>query len=366
MRVSEREPLGPRTTFRVGGPARFYTEVTTELALTDALSRARALGVPAFILGGGSNLLVADAGLEALVVRVALRGLTFEDAAGVTTMRAGAGEPWDGAVEASVARDLAGLECLSGIPGDVGATPIQNVGAYGQEVADTIVGVGVVERDTGAASELGPVACSFGYRDSAFKRDLRGRYVVTSVAFRLAPRGEPTVRYAELERALAGRPRSVAVVRETVIALRRNKGMVLDEADADTRSAGSFFTNPLVAATTAEAVTDRARSLGVLGSGEAMPSWAQIDGTVKLSAAWLIERAGFTKGTRRGRAGISSKHSLALVNLGGASATDLVTLAREVQAGVEGRFGVRLHPEPELVGFTPAELGDLLLGQTIT
>lgn len=358
--LREREPLAPRTSFGVGGPARYFVEVSTVSELTAALEEARARGLSAFLLGGGSNLLVADAGLDAVVVRMALTGLTFEEVAGAVVVRAAAGEAWDVVVERCVERGLSGVECLSGIPGDVGATPIQNVGAYGQEVADTLATVEVIERDTGVLRVLDGDACDFGYRDSVFKREARGRYAVTAVTFRLTPDGEPQVRYAELERALQGGRRSALSVRETVIRLRRGKGMVLDAADRDTKSAGSFFTNPIVDAEQGELVGDRARSLGVLAKGEAMPSWPAGPGKTKLSAAWLIERAGFKKGTTRGRAGISSKHSLALVNLGGATAAEVVALAREIRAGVEERFGVRLVPEPELVGFTPAELGELV------
>ncbi len=360
MIVREGEPLAPRTTFRVGGPARFYVEPTSAEELAAALELARARSLPAFLLGGGSNLVVADAGLEAVVVRVGLRGLTFEEDGGGAIVRAAAGEPWDDVVARCVGRDLVGLECLSGIPGDVGATPIQNVGAYGQEVADTLTTVSVIDRATGRASNLEKSGCGFGYRDSVFKREARGRYVVTAVAFRLSRGSEPTVRYAELERALEGRARTAALVRETVIRLRRGKGMVLDDADRDTHGAGSFFTNPIVDASNAPHVVERARSLGALRDGENMPSWPAGPGRTKLSAAWLIERAGFKKGTSRGRAAISSKHSLALTNRGGATAAEVVALAREIRAGVADRLGVHLAPEPELVGFTPDELGELV------
>ncbi len=359
MKLGEREPLAKRTTFGVGGPARFFVEVASEAELAAALDRADALGVPAFVLGGGSNLLVSDRGLDALVIRLALRGVDVEHGGARSVIRAAAGEPWDAFVARTVNEGLAGLECLSGIPGDVGATPIQNVGAYGQEVAETIERVEVIDRKTHAKSTLDNAACSFAYRDSIFKREARGRWVVTAVSFRLRPGGEPTVRYAELERALAAGERSLGVVRETIVRLRRSKGMVLDPDDADTRSAGSFFTNPIVANAEVAGVAERARSLGSLAEGEKMPSWPAGDGVTKLSAAWLIERSGFPKGTRRGRAGTSSKHSLALVNLGGASASEILALAREIQSGVGERLGVRITPEPELVGFEPDELRGL-------
>ena len=359
MKVREQEPLAPRTTFRVGGPARLLVEASTTAELEEAFALARLRDLPVFVLGGGSNLLVADAGLEALVVRLGLRGLDFEDDSATARVTVAAGEPWDEVVARCVARGLVGLECLSGIPGDTGATPIQNVGAYGQDVASTIEAVSVLNRATGEISSIVKAACGFGYRDSVFKREARGRYVVMSVTFRLARGAEPVVRYAELERALDGHARTAAQVRDTVIRLRRSKGMVLDEADRDTHSAGSFFTNPIVEASRAPHVAERARSRGALRDDEAMPVWPAGTGKTKLSAAWLIERAGFPKGTTRGRAAVSSKHSLALTNRGGATAAEILALAREIQAGVAEQLGVHLVPEPELVGFQPAELGEL-------
>ncbi len=358
MKVARHVELARRTTFGVGGPASALVEVTDDAELGEALDQAAALGLPAFVLGGGSNLLVADRGLDALVVRLSLRGLTVQRAGDVAVLRAAAGEPWDGVVARAVAEGLGGLECLSGIPGDTGATPIQNVGAYGQEVGDVIEGVEVIDRVTRERRVMDAAACAFSYRDSVFKGALRGRFVVTAVILRLRPSTESTVRYAELERAVGPRA-PLAAVRDAVVRLRRAKGMVLDPADFDTCSAGSFFTNPIVAATEAALVLERARTAGMLGADDAMPTWPVTGDMVKLSAAWLIERSGFTKGTRRGRAGVSSKHSLALVNTGGATAAELIALAREIEDTVRRKLGVRLRPEPELVGFTAAELGSL-------
>ncbi|NUO54392.1 MAG: UDP-N-acetylmuramate dehydrogenase [Polyangiaceae bacterium] len=360
MTIREREPLAPRTTFGVGGPARFFVEVTTREDLVLALDKATSLGVPAFVLGGGSNLLVADRGMDALVIRLALAGIESEHHGESVRYTVAAGERWDAVVERAVNEGLAGVECLSGIPGDVGATPIQNVGAYGQDVSETIERVDVLDRRSHEPSSLDGAACGFAYRDSIFKGEARGRWIVTSVTFRLRPGAEPTVRYAELERALGSERRSVSLVRETILRLRRGKGMVLDADDADTRSAGSFFTNPIVPDEDVALVIERARGLGKLGPNETMPSWPAEAGRTKLSAAWLIERAGFPKGTVRGRAGTSTKHSLALVNRGGATASEIVALAREIQDGVGARLGVRITPEPELVGFEAGELGTLL------
>lgn len=376
--VRESVALAPLTTLGVGGPARYFAEAADEAAVVDAFRFAEARGVPLFVLGGGSNLLVADRGVDALVLRVRIRGIELLRGRGVAggaetgggaeagraLVRAGAGEAWDDLVARSVAEGWAGIECLSGIPGDVGATPIQNVGAYGQEVAETIVEVRAIDRATGAAVVLSGADCGFGYRDSRFKRAWRGRYVITAVTFALRPGGAATVRYPELQRALAvpagGAAPPLGEVRRTVIALRRGKSMVLDPADENGRSAGSFFMNPTLAPDAAAAVITRIEAAGVLAPGEAIPRYPADGGRVKLSAAWLIERAGFTKGTRHGAAGISTRHTLALVNRGGATAEELLGLARRVRRGVLDRFGVALSAEPDLVGFAPGEIADLV------
>ncbi|WP_437712348.1 UDP-N-acetylmuramate dehydrogenase [Sorangium sp. So ce448] len=379
--VRESVPLAPLTTLGVGGPARYFAEAADEAAVVEAFRFAEARGVPLFVLGGGSNLLVADRGIDALVLRVRVRGIELlrgrEEASGAETgggggeagralVRAGAGEAWDDLVARSVAEGWAGLECLSGIPGDVGATPIQNVGAYGQEVAETIVEVRAIDRATGAAVVLSGADCGFGYRDSRFKRAWRGRYVITAVTFALRPGGAATVRYPELQRALAapagGAAPPLGEVRSAVIALRRGKSMVLDPADENGRSAGSFFMNPTLAPGAAAGVLARIEAAGVLAPGEAIPQFPADGGRVKLSAAWLIERAGFARGTRHGAAGISTRHTLALVNRGGATAEELLGLARRVRQGVLDRFGVALSAEPDLVGFAPGEIADLVGG----
>jgi UDP-N-acetylmuramate dehydrogenase len=336
--------LAPLTTLGLGGPARHFIAATDEETLIEALRWAHARRLSVLVLGGGSNLVVGDAGFDGLALQVATRGLGFADGGGETAVTAAAGEPWDALVAAAVTRNLAGLECLSGIPGLVGATPIQNVGAYGQEVAETIRAVRVLERGSWRVHELSPTACGFGYRDSAFKRDPE-RFVVLGVTFGLRPEGAPTLRYRELADALRSRARpTLGETRQTVIALRGAKSMVLREDDPNRRSVGSFFTNPVVPAADAAAVADRS------GAGDAMPRWPGPDGRVKLSAGWLIERAGFGKGLRRGPVGISSAHALALVHHGGGTTVALLTLAREIRDGVRTRFGVTLVPEPTLVG----------------
>jgi len=354
------EPLGPRTTLGVGGPARYFVEVHDEQSARAALGWARARSLPVVVLGGGSNLLVADRGVDALVVRPRLRGLTVTRGGDVDHVTAGAGEPWDDFVAAAVAGGRAGVECLSGIPGDVGATPIQNVGAYGQEVSDTLVSVETLRRDTGEPVTWTAREAELGYRDSVWKRGARDRYIVTRVTFALRPGGAPTLRYAELERAFAGAEApTLPAVREVVLALRRAKSMVLDPSDENGRSAGSFFMNPTVSPAEAEGVRARAASLGCLPAGERMPAFAAAEGRVKLSAGWLIERAGFPKGLADGAVGLSTRHALAIVNRGGAQARDVLAFARRIRDGVLVTFGVRLVPEPVALGFDAAELADL-------
>ncbi len=337
-------PLAPYTTLELGGPARHLCEAADDDTIAEALRWAEARKLPAAILGGGSNLVVGDAGFDGLVVRIATRGKRFDPVTGEVT--AAAGEPWDDLVAEAVGCGLGGIECLSGIPGLVGATPIQNVGAYGQEVADTIRAVRVLERGTWRTRELGPADCGFGYRDSAFKRD-PGRFVVLAVTFALRPGAAPALRYRELAERLASRPApTLGEARAAVLALRAGKSMLVTAGDPNRRSVGSFFTNPLVSAEQADHVAARAGT----DDGGRMPRWPAGDRRIKLSAGWLIERAGVAKGLRRGPVGVSSAHALALVHHGGGTATALIALAREVAAAVEARFGVTLVPEPTFLG----------------
>ncbi|NYE36988.1 UDP-N-acetylmuramate dehydrogenase [Nocardioides cavernae] len=343
--------LRDHTTLRLGGPAGRWVEATTEEELVAAVGEADAAGEPLLVLGGGSNLVVADEGFAGTVVHVATRGIATDvDDSGDpscsgATVTVAAGESWDGLVDHAVARGWAGIEALSGIPGSVGATPIQNVGAYGQEVSQTIARVRVWDRVLRGVRSFAADECRFGYRASRFKSD-PGRHVVLDVTFqfRMASLAAP-VRYAELARTLGvaeGQRAPMADVREAVLALRRGKGMVLDDADHDTWSAGSFFTNPFLTPEQAVALPDDA------------PRWEQPDGTVKSSAAWLIEHAGFGKGYASPTAGervrLSTKHTLALTNRGGATTEELLALAREVREGVRERFGVTLVNEPVTVG----------------
>jgi len=347
----ENAALASRTTLRVGGPARWLVKARDEASVLDALDWAAARGIAVHVLGGGSNVVVADEGVDALVLQVALRGVTVEGAgpatAGAIEVTAAAGEPWDDFVRAAVERGWAGLECLSGIPGLVGATPIQNVGAYGQDVSQTIERLRVVDRRSRRPVTLDAAACRFGYRDSLFRSVEPERYVVLAVTFRLVPGGAPTVRYAELERHLASRGASaptLAEVRASVLAIRRAKSMVLEEGDENRRSCGSFFVNPVIGA------GEAARVAALAAPGGGMPQWGEPDGRVKLSAAWLIERAGFTRGERMGAVGLSTRHTLAIVCHDGARAADVAAFARRVRGRVAERFGVRLAPEPVFWG----------------
>ena len=383
-------PLAGYTTLGLGGPAATLTEADREAGLVSAVRRADERGEPVLVLGGGSNVVIADEGFPGLVVRVATRGMSFAPAdpgnpagparpgkagSAPVALTVAAGENWDDVVARCVAEGLAGLECLSGIPGLAGATPIQNVGAYGQEVADTITSVRVYDRQQRRVTEMPAAACGFGYRTSFFKRtpfapgSATGRFVVLAVTFRLTP-GPPSgpqsapIRYPELATELGVAPGDrvpLGEARSAVLKLRARKGMVLDAGDPDTRSAGSFFTNPVLTAGEFAAVTRRARqSMGPGDPDLRVPHFPAPDGHVKVPAAWLIEHAGFGKGyagqtggrSGPGAARISSKHTLALVNPGAASTASLLALAREIRAGVRDAFGVTLDIEPVLVGIS--------------
>jgi UDP-N-acetylmuramate dehydrogenase len=343
--------LSELTTLRLGGPARRMVEARTEQDVVDAVRQADADGEPLLVLAGGSNVVIADDGFPGTVVRILTTGVE-ELEPGV--LSAQAGEPWDPFVERAVNAELAGVECLSGIPGSVGATPIQNVGAYGQEVSETITSVRVYDRRTERIEELAPEQCGFSYRSSVFKRN-PGRWVVLNVTYALdrQPHSRP-IRYAELARELAietGDTAPLREVREAVLRLRRRKGMVVDPDDPDSVSAGSFFTTPILEPADFERLEARVRER--LGDGAAPPRFPEDDGRVKTSAAWLVERAGYARGYGSpGPVALSGKHTLALTNRGGATAVELLALAREIADGVEREFGVRLVPEPVLVGLT--------------
>jgi UDP-N-acetylmuramate dehydrogenase len=344
MQFLEEVPLAPYTTFQIGGPARWFAEAVSEDDIAAGIAFAAERQLPLFILGGGSNLLVSDAGFSGLVLRIAIRGITCTGENGRSIISAAAGEDWDGLVAYAVAAGLAGVECLSGIPGTVGGTPVQNVGAYGQEVSQTIVTVRAFDRKTGQFVDLRASECGFSYRRSIFNSTQRDRYVVSRVHYALHKGAPASFAYADVARHFAARnvtAPTLAEVRDAVRSIRAQKGMLLMSGDADCRSAGSFFKNPVVPASVVDSL---AQDLGV--DKQSIPAYPAQKGEVKLSAAWLIERAGFAKGYALGNAGISTRHTLALINRGGASASEVTALRDQVIAAVSSRFAVRLEPEP--------------------
>jgi UDP-N-acetylmuramate dehydrogenase len=333
--------LAPFTTLGLGGPAEHFVEVQDRATLLEALRWAEREQLRVGVFSGGSNLVVPDAGFPGLVLRMATRGVELVRSGDEAELTAQAGETWDDVVALSLAEDLAGFECLTGIPGSTGATPIQNVGAYGQEVSDTLVAVEVLERASLHTSWIDARDCAFSYRDSRFKHEPE-RFIVLAVRFRLRAGGAPSVRYPELLRALSLKHAKPGLrdVAETVRGLRAQKSMLLDAHDENRRSAGSFFMNPIVSAQEAERVVQRALLAQIIQKREEMPSFAADEGRVKLAAGWLIERAGMHKGLRRGAVGISSKHALSLVHHGGGTTSELLALAAEVRAAVQQTFGV--------------------------
>jgi UDP-N-acetylmuramate dehydrogenase len=363
--IREQESLAEYTTFRIGGKARYFAIAESEGDVVEAVRFAVALDLPLFVLGGGSNLLVPDEGFEGVVLLMWIQGMTYW-VGGMTDkdgfFDVGAGEEWDSLVAETVNVGCAGIECLAGIPGSVGGTPVQNVGAYGQEVSETIVSVRAFDRTDGEFVELANAECGFRYRESVFNTAERGRYIVTRVRFQLRPGGAPTLKYADLlrrfgenngksldakgaelagfrevEQVTASASPTLAEVAAAVREIRLGKGMLIVDGDPDSRSAGSFFKNPIVA-------------VDVLERIPGVPHWPAGEGHVKLPAAWLLEQAGFVKGYGMGAVRISSKHTLALTNRGGATFADVAALQDEIVAGVEKRFGVRLEREPVVLG----------------
>ncbi len=361
MLIKESQPLAPFTTLGIGGPARWLAEANSEGEIVEATAWARQRGIALFVLGGGSNLLVSDAGFDGLVLRVGLRGVEIDEADRSSrtaddldnrVYKVKAGEDWDGFVERTVQDNCAGVECLAGIPGTVGGTPVQNVGAYGQEVASAIERVRVFDLQDRVFVDLAASECGFAYRHSRFNSEDRNRFIVTRVDYRLTPGGEPTLRYADLLRAVhdqnASLPPTLVEVAAIVRRVRQSKGMLLVEGDPDCRSAGSFFKNPVV---TKEQVRRIAEASEKEPPHFPAGAGAENAGRFKVPAAWLIEQSGFAKGYTLGAAGVSSRHTLALINKGGASAAEILALAGKIGEAVQDRFGIQLAMEPVLVGF---------------
>jgi UDP-N-acetylmuramate dehydrogenase len=345
MQILEHVSLAPYTTFGIGGPARWFGEAQTEEDVVKAVNFAREQNLSLFVLGGGSNLLISDAGFPGLVLRICLKGIEEQNSGTTTLFSVAAGENWDKFVELAVERNCAGIECLAGIPGSVGGTPVQNVGAYGQEVAQTIRLVRVLDLETSKFIELSANECGFAYRRSIFNTSERGRYIVTRVKYELKTNADVSIVYVDLKRYFENYPDSptLSEVSEAVRKIRHGKGMLIVPGDPDCRSAGSFFKNPVIS-------LEHFARIEAIATGIHVPGYPAGDGQVKLPAAWLLDQAGFHKGYTLGRAGISSRHTLALINRDGASAVDIAALRDAIIAKVDEKFAIRLEPEPVWVG----------------
>jgi len=349
MLVREQVPLAPLTTLRVGGPARYFVEARSEAEAGEAADFAHSRQLPLFVLGGGSNLVVADAGFAGLVLKVGITGVSRSTPSErIVLFTAGAGIDWDALVERAVEANCAGTECLSGIPGTVGGTPVQNVGAYGQEVSETIREVQVLDLHSMRAKTFSNADCGFQYRSSIFNTTERERYIILRVSFALREGAKPNISYPDLRNFFAGHAGepTLSRVRAAVREIRHRKAMLIVPGDDDARSAGSFFKNPVVPESFYEELSTRLMSRGLK-----LPGYPVADGFLKLPAAWLVEQAGFAKGYTKGRAGISGKHALAIINRGGATAAEIVALKDEIAARVHEVFGIELAPEPVFVGF---------------
>jgi len=349
MILREQVPLAPLTTLGVGGPARFFAEAGTEADVREAVEHAQSHDLPLFVLGGGSNLLVSDTGFDGLVLKISVRGI--EQAAGANdtvTFNVAAGEEWDAFVARAVKENCAGIECLSGIPGSVGGAPVQNVGAYGQEVSETICAVDTLDRHSLQLRTFTNTECGFGYRTSVLNTTERERYIILGASFSLHCGGKPRIRYADLQKAFANSATEPTLlqVRNAVRDIRLRKAMLIVSGDDDARSAGSFFKNPVVPQRQFDDLEAKLRARGL-----AVPSYPAMAEFRKMPAAWLVEQAGFAKGYSRGAAGISRRHTLAIVNRGGATAADIVALKDEIQSRVFSEFGIQLQPEPVFLGF---------------
>lgn len=352
LTVSKNVSLAELTTLKIGGAARFFARATEEGDVAEAFRFAREKDLQIFILGGGSNVLIADEGFDGLVLQIALKGISIVDGDGETVfVTARAGEDWDEFCKFCVEKNLAGVECLSGIPGFTGGTPVQNVGAYGQEVSETIFAVRVFDRKSFSIFEMTNADCNFAYRSSIFNTTARNRFVVLAVTFALKSGGAPKIVYQDLREFFGGGRPTLSETRDAVLKIRRVKSMVIDARDANTKSAGSFFKNPTVGMSEFSEIESRARFLGLIAENETIPTFAMGEKRVKIPAAWLIERSGFSKGFVFGRVGLSTNHTLAIVNRGGAAAADVLNLKEEIQSKVKENFEIELKPEPVFVGF---------------
>jgi len=342
--VQENVPLADFTTLKIGGEARYFVQACDEVEVHGALEFSEQNDLNVFILGGGSNVLIADEGFDGLVLQIVLKGISVSrEKDNIFFVEAQAGEDWDEFVKFCVEKNLQGVECLSGIPGFIGGTPVQNVGAYGQEVSETIVSVKVLERTSGKIFELTSRECGFAYRTSIFNTTKKNQFVVLAVTFALKPNGKPKIVYKDLQAYFGEKKPTLQETRKAVLEIRRAKSMVIDREDVNSRSAGSFFKNPIVETERFEEICEK--------FGGSIPSYSIDKNTVKIPAAWLIEHSGFQKGYRKENVGISTRHTLAIVNLGNASANDVFALKNEIQEKVREYFGIMLIPEPVFIGF---------------
>jgi UDP-N-acetylmuramate dehydrogenase len=348
LQIQESVPLAPLTTLGVGGNARFFAKAETEQEVEQAVAFARSRNLPLFVFGGGSNLVISDRGWDGLVLQIGIVGTHEKLAEESMRFDVGSGVNWDEFVVHAVSLNCAGVECLSGIPGSVGGTPVQNVGAYGQEVSDTIVSVLAFDLAENRVRQLQAAECGFTYRTSIFNTTQCGRYIILRVTYALTPKGPPSLRYADLQKYFAGRngTPTLSETREAVRKIRASKGMLITPGDPDCRSAGSFFKNPVLSASQHDELSRLAAARKLQ-----LPSYPALSSQHKVSAAWLVENSGFIKGYAKGCAAISTKHALAIVNRGGATAADIVALRDEIQAGVEQTWGIRLETEPVFLGF---------------
>lgn len=338
--------LAPLTTLKVGGAARFFVEAKTDIEIIKAVSWAKGKNFPLLILGGGSNLLVSDNGFDGLVLRILTKGIdVFHSPDNSVEINVRAGEDWDDFVRYCAARKYQGIECLSGIPGTVGASPVQNIGAYGQEVSRSIKNVKCYDREKEKVTLLSPSDCKFTYRRSIFNTTEKNRYVILAVRFRFFSRDISDSSYKDLKAYFGERKPTLIEMREAVLRIRRAKSMLIDENDPNSKSAGSFFKNPIVSKTHYLEIVKKAGIAGI----ETVPGFAVDDENVKIPAAWLIEQSGFYKGYKLGNAGLSTRHTLAIVNLGNATAADILKLKDEIQAKVKENFNIELLPEPVFV-----------------
>jgi UDP-N-acetylmuramate dehydrogenase len=348
MQIQENVSLAPLTTMGVGGPARFFAEASSTPEVREGIDYAKSRNLPLFVLGGGSNVIVSDAGWPGLVLKVGIQGIKHRHGHGTAYFDAGAGEDWDQFVALTVQHNCAGVECLSGIPGSVGGTPVQNVGAYGQEVAETIDSLVALDLRSGKEEEFEKADCGFAYRTSVFNTTERGHFVILRVTYALVHDGEPRLAYADLKKhfaSLSQKP-TLAEVRAAVRQIRARKAMLLTPGDEDCRSAGSFFKNPVLSADQFEQLKRQAATRRL-----EVPSYPALEAQRKVSAAWLVEHSGFPKGYGDERVGISRKHALAIVNRGSATAADIMAFKSQIQRQVEEHWGLRLEPEPVFVGF---------------